>query len=159
MTAGPLRRIAYSFAGLAAGDFVLVIIQVANNVTRFPRELWWIHLFPPDNQTPQMLGMYTVAPIVSVIAWALAGVPIVLWLSTQEIAGASWPVLISGGSLLGPLSLTLPIVALSRGEHVVELIGVSWIFLLCSAICSGLAFAIHCALVRRYARLPSTPVS
>ena len=146
MTAGPLRRIAYSLVGLAAGDFVLVVIQLVNDIIRFPREMWWIHLFPPDNQTPQMLAMYLLAPAV-------------LWLSTRKAVEVSWPALIIGGSLLGPFFLALAVVVLSGGQRTIETIGASWIFLLCAAVVSGLAFTIHCALVRWYARLPSSAVS
>ena len=159
MTAGPLRRIAYSLVGLAAGDFVLVVIQLVNDIIRFPREMWWIHLFPPDNQTPQMLAMYLLAPAVSVVAWVLVGIPAVLWLSTRKAVEVSWPALIIGGSLLGPFFLALAVVVLSGGQRTIETIGASWIFLLCAAVVSGLAFTIHCALVRWYARLPSSAVS
>jgi hypothetical protein len=151
MNAGPLRRIGYSLAGLGVADAVALLIELA----RDPDTLSQLHFYPPDNQTGQILVIYAFVPAFSVLGWLLTGVPMALLLSTQDIVELPWLILLPGGAMLGPVSLFLALMLLSRGQDVYETLRGARTAFIVAAFISGTAFSVHCLLMRWYELSPA----
>ena len=142
-----LLRVGYSFLGLLAGDAVLLILALLNALH--------ISLLLHGQLKAQCLvalGFFIPVAIVSVVGWLVVGIPAALILSPRRLLHTSlWPLLIVG-ALLGPAALFVIFLLLSRGMPKTETFTNTGFVWACSSLISTIAFAVHCALMRRDAR-------
>lgn len=142
-----LLRVGYSFFGLLAGDAVLLILALMNAL----RISLLLH-GQLKAQCLTALGFFIPAAIVSVVGWLVVGIPAVLILSPRRILQASLWLLLVLGVLLGPAALFVIFLLLSPGMPKAETFTNTGFLWACSSLISTIAFAVHCALMRRYAR-------
>lgn len=142
-----LLRIGYSFLGLLAGNAVLLILAFVNAL-----QISLVLHGQVEAQCLTALGFFIPIAIVSVVGWLVVGVPAILILSPRRILRSSaWPLLIVG-ALLGPAALFGIFLLLRPGlpkEETFTNTGILWFS---ASLISFVAFAVHCALMRRYAR-------
>ena len=140
-------RVGYSFFGLLAGDAVLLILTVVNALH--------ISLLLHGQLKAQFLialGSFIPVAIVSVVGWLIVGVPAVLSLSPRRVLQAPLWLLLSLGVVLGPAALFVIFLLLSWGMPKAETFTNTGFLWACSSLISTVAFAVHCALMRRHAR-------
>jgi hypothetical protein len=142
-----LLRIGYSFLGLLAGNAVFLIFALGNAL--HISLLLHGHF---EAQCLTALGFFIPIAVVSVAGWLIVGVPAVLILSPQRILQVPpWQILMVG-ALLGPAALLAIFLLLSRGLAKGETFTNTGFLWVCASLISCVAFAVHCALMRRYAR-------
>jgi len=149
----PRRRLAYSLAGLAAGN-VALLIYLSISAARARSALLAQHLGQPARQFPLALEMFAVYCVFSLVGWALVGAPVAAFVPSRTVARLPWPAVVLLGGALGPLALFLMFLLLSRGAVLgapgaFRDLGALWLF---AAIVSAVAFVVYAALLRRYAQ-------
>jgi hypothetical protein len=142
-----LLRVGYSFFGLLAGDAALLILALINAV-----HISLLLHGQLGAQCLTALGFFIPAAIVSIAGWLIVGVPAALILSPQRILQASLWMILGVGALLGPAALYVIFLLLSRGMPRGETFTNTGFVWACSSLISTVAFAVHCALLRRHAR-------
>jgi hypothetical protein len=83
----PIKRMAYAFVGLLAGDAMLLLYLL----------LFWSRLL-------EMVTLLVFATV-SFIGWLLVGLPIALFLPVHSITRLSWPQALVVGGVLGPVAV------------------------------------------------------
>ncbi len=146
MKSDHLLRVAYSFIGLMAGNAALLSLAVLNALH--------ISLLLHGQLKAQFvtaIGSFIPIAIVSVVGWIAIGVPTVLLLSPKRILQTSlwWLMLI--GALLGPLTLLVIFLLLSRGMPAAQTFTHTGFLWACASLISTIAMGVHCTLVRNYA--------
>lgn len=142
-----LLRIGYSFFGLLAGNAVLLILALGNAL-----HISLLLHGQVKAQCLTALGFFIPIAIASIAGWLIVGVPAVLVLSPRRVLQSSrWQLLIVG-ALLGPAALFAIFLLLSRGLAKGETFTNTGFLWVCASLISFVAFAVHCALMRRYAR-------
>ena len=140
-------RVGYSFFGLLAGDAVLLMLTLMNALH--------ISLLLHGQLKAQCLialGSFIPVAIVSVVGWLMVGVPAVLILSPRTVLQTSLWLLLSLGAVIGPAALFVIFLLLSRGMPKAQTFTNTGFLWACSSLISTVAFAVHCALMRRHAR-------
>lgn len=139
-----LTRIGHSFFGLLAGDAILLILALINAL----RTSLLLH-GQLKLQCLTAFGFFIPVAIASVVGWVVVGVPAVLVLSPQTIARSSRWLLLLLGALLGPLALFVIFLLLKPGMPKAETFTNTGFLWACASLISTVAFAVHCALMRR----------
>jgi hypothetical protein len=100
----PMKRLAYTFVGLVAGDAMLLLYLVQNAL----RERAWlvsVHMGEPQRQIPIALDSFVIYAMFSFAGWLLVGLPTALIFPAHFITRLSWPLALILGAVLGPLAL------------------------------------------------------
>lgn len=144
----PLKRLAYAFVALLAGDAVLFVVMLQFAI-RERADLLAAHMGEPARIIPLTLQWFAINAGFSLAGWALIAVPVVL-VPDRSIARLSWLSAIAVGALLGPTALFL-VFALLGHRHfsfsgTFRGLGWAWIF---SGLVSTVSFAVYAALLRR----------
>lgn len=140
-------RIAYSYLGLIAGNAALLLLFFLNAF----RTSLLLH-GQLKAQCLAALGSFIPVAITSIVGWLAIGIPAVVVLSPQRISQFPLWLLLVIGALLGPIALVTIFLLLSRGLAAGETFTNTGPLWACASLISTVAFAVHCALVRRYTR-------
>lgn len=146
MKSDRLLRVGYSYLGLLAGDFAVLILSLLN--------AFHISLLMRGQVKAQLLtamGWFIPIAIVSIVGWILIGIPVGLIVSTRWILKATFWLILSVGALLGPLALLIIFLLLSLGMPSAETFTHTGFLMACASLISTVAFGVHCVLVRRFA--------
>jgi hypothetical protein len=144
-----IKRLAYAFVGLLAGDAVLLLYLLLNAIL-MRSVLLAVHMGEPAKQIPNALQMFVLYAGFSVAGWLLVGLPIALLLPARSITNMWWPLRVLVGATLGPLALFGVLAVLSRGHlsfpGSFRGLGLLWAF---SALVSTVAFVAYASLLRK----------
>ena len=145
----PMKRLAYAFVGLLAGDAVLLLFLLQNAV-RLRADLLALHMGEPAEQIPQMLQLFVIYAFFSIVGWLLVGLPTALLFPARSIVRLPWPVRPLVGAALGPLALFLILVLLARShlDFPRTFVGTRWLWA-CSILISTIAFVLYVALLSK----------
>ena len=100
----PMKRLAYTFVGLVAGDAMLLLYLVQNSL-RARAWLVSVHMGEPQRQIPIALDSFVIYAMFSFAGWLLVGLPTALIFPAHFISRLSWPLTLILGAVLGPLAL------------------------------------------------------
>ncbi|MFZ0801304.1 MAG: hypothetical protein WAN70_03990 [Terriglobales bacterium] len=109
-----MKRLAYAFVALLAGDAVLFVVMLQFAI-RERADLLAAHMGEPARIIPLTLQWFAINAGFSLAGWALIAVPVVL-VPDRSIARLSWLSAIAVGALLGPIALFL-VFALRGHRH------------------------------------------
>jgi hypothetical protein len=101
-----IKRLAYAFLGLLAGDAILLLYLLLNAI-RNRAYLLAIHMGEPALQIPRALQIFVLYARLSFVGWLFVGLPIALLLPAHFIRRSPWPFTLLLGAALGPLALFL----------------------------------------------------
>lgn len=141
------RKIGYSFVGLLAGNGAslveLLLIAFAQMLPAFAgfKAIW-------DMPISRALGLGTIFAIFSMLAWAVIGVPAVLFLRVRHIARLPWFLAVVIGAVLGGISLLLIFLMLNQGKLKMADLKAAGVFWQSAAIISSTAFVVYSVLVK-----------
>jgi hypothetical protein len=149
LTVSLIKRLAYAFVGLLAGDAVLLLFLL-QNALRTRAFLLAAHMGEPARQIPNALQMFVFYAGFSFAGWLLVGLPIALLIPARSIMNMWWPLRVPVGAALGPLALLGVLALLSRG-HIsfpgsFRGLGLLWAY---SALVSTVAFMAYVTLLRK----------
>ena len=102
----PMKRLAYAFLGLLAGDAIL-LLYLLQNAIRIRADYLAVHMGEPERQIPQALQIFDLYARLSFVGWLFVGLPIALFLPPQLIRRLPWPLRPFVGAALGPVALFL----------------------------------------------------
>jgi len=102
----PIKRLAYAFVGLLAGDAILLLFLLQNAI-RIRADLLALHMGEPGRQIPQAIEIFVLYARFSFVGWLFVGLPIALFLPARFIARLPWALRLFVGAALGPLALFL----------------------------------------------------
>ncbi len=144
---GFVKRIAFSFAGLVAGNAIVLLYYLLISLRERAMEIR-MHMGEPARLVPKAFEISGVYAIFSVAGWVLIGVPFVLVLPGRRAARLNWPLRLLIGLMLGPLAL-FSILALLAHDHLsfAAFAHTEWFFLL-AALISTTAFIVYVLLLR-----------
>ncbi len=149
LTVRLIKRLAYAFVGLLAGDAVLLLYLLLNAlITR--SVLLAVQMGEPARQIPNALQVFVLYAGFSIAGWLLVGLPIALLLPARSITDMWWPLRVLVGATLGPLALFGVLALVSRG-HIsfpgsFRGLGLLWAF---AALVSTVAFVTYASLLRK----------
>ena len=152
----PIKRLAYAFVGLLAGDAVLLLFLLQNAI-RVRADYLAVHMGEPGRQIPQAMQIFALYARLSFVGWLFVGLPIALLLPTHIIRRLPWPLRPLVGAALGPLALFLVIAlvsdvsraALAHGHMLPGMFtGTASLWPL-SILVSTIAFVVYVALLRK----------
>jgi hypothetical protein len=152
----PIKRLAYAFLGLLAGDAILLLYLLLNAI-RNRAYLLAIHMGEPALQIPQALQIFVLYARLSFVGWLFVGLPIALLLPAHFIRRSPWPLTLLLGAALGPLALVLILMlvpdasrsALAHGHMIPGMFtGTASLWPL-SILVSTIAFAAYVALLHK----------
>jgi len=112
LAVGSMKRLAYAFVGLLAGDAIL-LLYLLQNAIRLRADLLAMHMGEPARQIPQALEIFNLYARLSFVGWLFVGLPIALLLPAHLIRRLQWPLRLLVGAALGPLALFLIFVLVS----------------------------------------------
>jgi len=112
----PIKRLAYAFVGLLAGDAILLLFLLQNAI-RLRADLLARHMGEPGRQIPQAIQIFVLYARLSFVGWLLVGLPIALLLPAHFIRRLPWPLRLFVGAALGPLALFLVITLVSDSSR------------------------------------------
>ena len=151
-----IKRTAYAFVGLLAGDAIL-LLYLLQNALRYRAWLLAAHMGEPGRQIPQAMQIFALYASLSVVGWLFVGLPISLLLPAHFIRRLPWPLRLLVGAALGPLALFLVIAlvsdvsraALAHGHMLPGMFtGAASLWPL-SILVSTIAFVVYVALLRK----------
>ena len=150
----PMKRLAYAFVGLVAGDAVLLLFLL-QNATRLRADLLVLHMGEPGEQIPQTLQLFVMYACFSFVGWLLVGLPAALLFSARSIARLPWPLRPLVGAALGPLALFLVLMLLAHGhlDFPRTFLGTGWLWAF-SMLVSTTAFLLYTGLLLRKQKPP-----
>lgn len=153
---GPFRRLLFAAIGLIAGNAALLIFLLYNAL-RVRAALLKIHMGQPHLELPRAWDVFVLYAIISIVGWALVGLPFALAFPARLLSRIPWPLGLFIGAILGPLALLLIFVVLaamqgSPGTFSLAHTGSLWPF---SILVSTVAFLVYAALLRRRLRRSS----
>jgi hypothetical protein len=150
-----IKRTAYAFVGLLAGDAIL-LLYLLQNAIRLRADLLALHMGEPGRQIPQALQIFVLYARISFVGWLFVGLPIALLLPAHFIRRLPWPLRLLVGAALGPLALFLVFAlvsdssraALAHGHMIPGMFtGTASLWPL-SILVSTIAFVVYVALLR-----------
>ena len=149
LAVNPIKRLAYAFVGLLAGNVILLLFLLQNAI-RIRADLLAWHMGEPARQIPIALEMFVFYARFSFVSAGLfVGLPIALFLPARLITHLPWPLIVFVGVALGPLTLFVILVVLSHG-HIgsgsFRGMGIEWAY---SILVSAVSFGVYAALLRR----------
>ena len=151
-----IKRLAYAFVGLLAGDAIL-LLYLLQNAVRLRADLLALHMGEPARQIPQAIQIFALYARLSFVGWLFVGLPIALLLPAHVIKRLPWPLRLLLGAALGPLALFLIFVlvsdssraALAHGHMIPGMFtGTASLWPL-SILVSTIAFVVYAALLRK----------
>ena len=151
-----IKRLAYAFVGLLAGDAIL-LLYLLQNAVRLRADLLALHMGEPARQIPQAIQIFALYARLSFVGWLFVGLPIALLLPAHFIRRSPWPFTLLLGAALGPLALFLIFVlvsdssraALAHGHMIPGMFtGTASLWPL-SILVSTIAFVVYAALLRK----------
>lgn len=148
MKIGWERKIGYSFVGLMAGNVASTVVLLL--IALLPRLGILPQLSRVWNPTTSILFLFIA--MVSMLGWALIGLPFVLILRVQSAADFYQPVAAFIGALFGTVGMLLFCVALDRGLSTLSnpaAMRQMWPLFADAALIGGVAFALYCSLMKR----------
>jgi hypothetical protein len=101
-----VKRLAYAFVGLVAGDAIL-LLYLLQNALRARAMLIAIHMGEPARQIPVALDLFVIYAMFSFVGWLFVGLPTALILPADFITRLSWPLALLLGAILGPFALAV----------------------------------------------------
>lgn len=152
----PIKRLAYAFVGLLAGDAIL-LLYLLQNALRYRAWLLAVHMGEPGRQIPQAMQIFVLYSRLSFVGWLFVGLPIALLLPAHIIRRLPWALRLLVGAALGPLALFLVIAlvsdvsraALAHGHMLPGMFtGTASLWPL-SILVSTIAFVVYVALLRK----------
>ena len=141
------RKIGYSFVGLMAGNVAaavaLLLIYLLPRLGLLPglSRVW--------NPTTPILFFFIA--MVSMLGWALIGLPVVLLLRAESAADFYWPAAALIGGVLGVLGMLLFCVVLDRGLGTISNAAAMrqmWPLFADAALIGGVAFGVYCSRIK-----------
>jgi hypothetical protein len=151
-----IKRLAYAFVGLLAGDAIL-LLYLLQNAIRLRADLLALHMGEPGRQIPQAIQIFVLYARLSFVGWLFVGLPIALLLPAHFIRRSPWPLTVLLGAALGPLALVLILMlvpdasrsALAHGHMIPGMFtGTASLWPL-SILVSTIAFAAYVALLHK----------
>jgi hypothetical protein len=151
-----IKRLAYAFVGLLAGDTILLLYLVQNAI-RLRADLITLHIGEAGRQIPQAIQTFALYARLSFVGWLFVGLPIALLLPARFIRRLPWPLRLLVGAALGPLALFLifalvsdsSLAALAHGHMIPGMFtGTASVWPL-SILVSTVAFVVYIALLRK----------
>src|ERR1700676_109896 len=109
-----LKRMAYTFIGLLAGDAML-FLYLMQNALRVRSTLLAAQMGEPAKAIPNAVQGFLFFASFSFVGWLLVGIPTVLLFQGSSIARLSWPLALIVGAALGPLALLAILLLLGHG--------------------------------------------
>jgi hypothetical protein len=109
-----LRRLAYAFTGLLAGN-LLLLLYLIQNALRIRSTLLTAHMGEPALAIPNAIQHFCLLAVLSFVGWLFVGVPIAVLFPARLITGLSWPVALVVGAALGPLAVLAVFLLLGHG--------------------------------------------
>jgi len=148
----PLKRLAYAFIGLLAGDAML-LLYLLQNALRERASLLAVHMGEPARQIPFALDFFVICAMFSFVGWLFVGLPTALFFPARSITRLSWPLTLVVGGVIGPVAL-LAIFLLHDHGHIYlsSSIAETVTPYAYSILVSAVSFAVYVALLRRQAR-------
>jgi hypothetical protein len=144
-----LKRVAYAFVGLLAGDAML-LLYLAQNAFRVRSTLLAVHMGEPAQAIPDALQSFLFFAAFSFVGWLFVGIPTVLLFSGRSIKRLSWPLTLVAGSVLGPLALLVILLLLGHGYiYLSSSFAENATPFAYSILISTVAFAVYAALLRK----------
>jgi hypothetical protein len=151
-----IKRLAYAFAGLLAGDAIL-LLYLLQNAIRLRADLLVLHMGVPERQIPQAIQIFALYARFSFIGWLFVGLPIALLLPPRFIMRLPWQLRLLVGAALGPLALLLLFLlvsdtsraALSHGRILSGMFTGTVSLWPLSIMVSTIAFVVYVALLRK----------
>jgi len=136
LTPGQLiRRLAYAFLGLLAGDAILLVYLVCMALR--------------DPVAPLLHPVFVFYAFFSFMGWIIIGLPVVLLFSARSIKRLSWPLKVLVGAGLGPIGL-LPIMWwLNHAQFDFNILRATAIYAPFSIVISTVSFVVYAALLHR----------
>src|ERR1700752_3839949 len=86
----PIKRLAYAFVGLLAGDAIL-FLYLLQNAIRYRADLLASHMGEPGRQIPQAIQIFVLYARLSFVGWLFVGLPIALLLPARFGRRLPWP--------------------------------------------------------------------
>ena len=139
----PVKRLAYTFVGLLAGDVMLLflLLKHALHATLFLGES--AHLI---GDAFQLFSLYAAF---SILGWALVGLPTALIFSARFFTRLSWPFALLVGAGLGPPALLVIFALFSRSHVYFSNFAETGTLYGYSMLVSTIAFMVYLALLRK----------
>jgi hypothetical protein len=156
LAVNPIKRLAYAFVGLLAGDAILFLFLLQNAI-RLRADVPALHMGEPGQQIPQAIQIFVLYARLSLVGWLFVGLPIALLLPAHFIRRLPWPLRLLVGAALGPLALFLILMlvpdasrsALAHGYMIPGMFtGTASLWPL-SILVSTIAFVAYVALLRK----------
>jgi len=151
-----IKRTAYAFVGLLAGD-VILLLYLMQNAIRLRADLLALHMGEPWRQIPQAMQIFVLYARLSFVGWLFVGLPIALLLPAHFIRRLPWPLRLLVGAALGPFALFLVLAlvsdysraALAHGHMIPGMFtGTASLWPL-SILVSTVSFVLYAALLRK----------
>ena len=111
----PMRRLAYAFAGLLAGDMIL-LLYLLQNALRARAALLAIHMGEPERQIPAALDRFVLYAVFSFVGWLSVGATTALLFPAASLTRLSWPLTLAVGAALGPPAMLVILLLLGHGR-------------------------------------------
>jgi hypothetical protein len=115
LAVNPIKRLAYAFVGLLAGNTILLLFLLQNAI-RIRALLLASHMGKPALEIPLALQMSVLYASFSLAGWLLVGLPTALFVPVRSIMRLPWPVRLLVGAALGPFALLVIFVLLGHGH-------------------------------------------
>jgi hypothetical protein len=143
----PLRRLAYSFIGLIAGDVILLLFLL-HNAIRSRALLLASHVGQPAVQIPLAFKMFAIYGTFSLAGWMLVGLPTAVLFPAHYVLRLRWALRAMIGAALGPFALVAILVLVNRGRVSFPAsfahMGVLWVL---AMLVSAVSLAVYAALL------------
>jgi hypothetical protein len=145
----PLKRMAYAFIGLLAGDAMLLLYLV-QNALRVRSTLLAVHMGEPAKVIPNAVQGFLFLATFSFVGWLFVGIPTALLFPGRSITRLSWPRALVVGAALGPLALLAILLLLGHGYiYLSSSFAESATPFAYSILLSTVAFVVYAGLLRK----------
>jgi hypothetical protein len=144
-----VKRLAYAFVGLVAGD-VMLLLYLMQNSLRARAWLISVHMGEPERQIPIALDLFIVYAMFSFAGWLFVGLPTAVFFPARSIARLSWPLALLAGAVLGPVALVTIFLLHDHGHiYLSSNVAESVTPYAYSSLVSSVCFVVYRALLRR----------
>jgi hypothetical protein len=148
----PLKRVAYAFVGLLAGEAVL-LLYLLQNALRERASLIAVHMGEPSRQIPFALDFFVICAMFSLVGWLIVGLPTALFLSARSMTRLSWPLALVVGGIIGPVALFAIFLLHDHGHiYLSSSFAETATPYAYSILVSAVSFGVYVALLRRQTR-------
>jgi hypothetical protein len=145
----PLKRLAYAFVGLLAGDAML-LLYLLQNALRVRASLIAVHMGEPEHQIPFALDFFVVCAMFSFVGWLFVGLPTALFFSARFMTRLPWALALVVGAILGPAALLVIFLLHDHGHiYLSSSFAQTVTPYAYSILVSAVSFGVYVALLRR----------